>query len=196
MDKRIAVLKDVVRHPVKAFREIDKNSREYLTGALIIFILTASIFHLLSPQLFSLNRFFTGSFSLVLFIILIYYVGKFLKGTAEFSGLFSALGYSYIPYVFSSVIFGIIGRLNTQTLSQIITQEQAPRETIALFKELFTPMNISLGFLGLVAGIWGLILAILACRESHKFSTGRAAGTIIITGFVIAIILNLLKSIV
>jgi hypothetical protein len=91
--------------------------------------------------------------------------------------------------------------LSIETTNQIIALRNLPPEEIAtqvvpLFKELFTPMNISLGAIALLIGIWGIILIILACREAHKFSTIRAVGTLIITAFIGGIIINLIYRLV
>ncbi len=206
MDKRITILKDVIRHPVTAFREIDKNGREYLTGAVFLLLTVPFLSWVFLPEFFTVSGAIAGLVNVMVCIVLTYYIGRFLKGKAEFTGLFSALGYSHLPSVFSSIIFGIGGRLNMGTIRQIIDlfqdfQEQVATEEVAeqvatqmlpLFKELFTPINISLGVIAFLIGIWGVILTILACREAHKFSTKRAVGTFVIAMFVGGMINSLL----
>ncbi len=206
MDKRITILKDVIRHPVTAFREIDKNGREYLTGAVFLFLTVPFLSWVFLPEFFTVSGAIAGLVNVMVCIVLTYYIGRFLKGKAEFTGLFSALGYSHLPSVFSSIIFGIGGRLNIGTIRQIIDlfhllQEQVATEEAAeqfatqmlpLLKELFTPINISLGAIAFLIGTWGIILTILACREAHKFSTKRAVGTFVIAMFVGGMINSLL----
>jgi len=197
MDKRITILKEVVRHPVKAFREIDENGREYSIGAIFILLISPFLSWIFSPEFFTISRSIVGLVNMIVIIVSIYYIGRFLKGKAGFTGLFSALGYSYLPAIFSSIILGVLGRLSIETLNKITALRDLPPEEIAtqvipLFKELFTPMNVSLGAIALLIGIWGVILIILACREAHKFSTERAVGTLIITVFIAGIIINLI----
>ena len=201
MDKRITILKEVIRHPVKAFKEIDKNGREYLIGAIFILLISPFLSWIFSPEFFTISRSIVGLVNMMVIIVSIYYIGRFLKGKAGFTGLFSALGYSYLPAIFSSIILGILGRLSIETINQItalrnLPQEQIATQVIPLFKDLFTPMNIFLGAIALLIGIWGIILIILACREAHKFSTERAVGTLIITVFIAGIIVNLIYRLV
>ena len=201
MDKRITILKEVVRHPVKAFREIDKNGRGYLIGAIFILLISPFLSWIFSPEFFTISRSIVGLVNMIVIIVSIYYIGRFLKGKAGFAGLFSALGYSYFPSVFSSIILGIIVKQSIETLNKITALRNLPPEEIAtqvipLFKDLFTPMNIFLGAIALLIGIWGVILIILACREAHKFSTERAVGTLIITVFIAGIIVNLIYRLV
>ena len=201
MDKQITILKEVVRHPVKAFREIDRNGREYLIGAISIFLISSFLSWIFLPKFYTIGESIVGLVNMIVFIVSIYYIGRFLKGKAGFTGLFSALGYSSLPAIFSSIILGIVSRLSIETTNQIIALRNLPPEEIAtqvipLFKDLFTPMNISLGAIALLIGIWGIILIILACREAHKFSTIRAVGTLIITAFIGGIIINLIYRLV
>ena len=201
MDKRITILKEVVRHPVKAFREIDKNGREYLMGAIFILLISPFLSWIFSPEFFTISRSIVGLVYMMVFIVSFYCIGRSLKGKAEFTGLFSALGYSYFPSIFSSIIFGIVVRQSIETLNKITALRDLPQEEIAtkvipLFKELFTPVNIFLGAIALLVGVWEIILIILACREAHKFSTIRAVGTLIITVFIAGIIVNLINHLV
>jgi len=201
MDKRITILKEVIRHPVKAFREIDKNGKEYSIGAIFILLISPFLSWIFSPKFFTISRSIVGLVNMMVFIVSIYYIGRFLKGKAGFTGLFSALGYSYLPAIFSSIILGILGRLSIETINQITALRNLPPEQIAtqvipLFKDLFTPINIFLGAIAMLIGIWGIILIILACREVHKFSTERAIGTLIITVFIAGIIINLIYRLV
>ena len=43
-DKRITIIKDVIIHPVQAFREIDENSNVYLPAAIVIFLISGGFF--------------------------------------------------------------------------------------------------------------------------------------------------------
>ena len=44
LDKRVAIVKDVVIHPVRAFREISENSKYFLPGAIVLFFFSAVFF--------------------------------------------------------------------------------------------------------------------------------------------------------
>lgn len=64
---------------------------------------------------------------------------------------------------------------------------QAPIGLIAILSGGLAGAFIAL-CLGSVLGIWVLILDVLAIREAHKFSTGRAIATLVLP-FVVLIVL-------
>lgn len=45
-----------------------------------------------------------------------------------------------------------------------------------------------------VGGIWSLILEILGIRELHQVSTGRAAGAVVLSAFILALIIMLIAA--
>ncbi|KXA88913.1 hypothetical protein AKJ62_04165, partial [candidate division MSBL1 archaeon SCGC-AAA259D14] len=194
---RVKILKDVVRHPSDAFRKIGENGRKYLPGALTIFVFTFLFSYFLFPILFLFRGILMGGFTILLYIVLIYLIGKVLGGEAEFAGLVSAMGYAYIPSVFMSFLFRIGLRINIETIREVFALQDLPREQIAeraipLLKDLITPFNVFLAIAALLLGIWGLILTVLACRETHRFETGKAIGTIILTMFAAGAVTSLL----
>ena len=164
MDKRIAIVKDVVIHPISAFKEISENSKYYLPGAIVLFFGSTVLF---------LEGVFEGAITLALnifFISIQYGIGRALKGKASFIGLFSALQYAYIPVLISIGIFSLTLDLEIETYA----------ENTSRFGSI-----IVVGFAFLV---WAIILDILAVREAHRFGTGRSIGTLIISALIITII--------
>jgi len=168
IDKRIAIIKDVIIHPVLAFREIDGNSKFYVSGAIAIFLANAGFFS---------EGFFEGIGSMageIAVIGLAFYIGRFLKGKANFKGFFSVLQYAGIPALVGSAIFWFMPENELENLF-------APQSEN-------NPLMISLFGIAMITFLWSLVLSILAVRESHKFSTGRSIGTIIISVIIIIII--------
>jgi len=168
IDKRITIIKDVIFHPVLAFREIDGNGKFYLSGAIVIFLANASFFS---------EGFFEGLGSMVgeiALIGLVLYIGRFLKGKANFRGLFSVLQYAGIPALVGSAILFFIPDNEFENL--FVTQSEN------------TSLMISLFGVSMILILWSLILSILAVRESHKFSTGRSIVAIIISAIILMII--------
>ncbi len=164
LDKRVAIVKDVVIHPVRAFREISENGKYYLPGAIVLFLGSAIVFSTGAVE---------GALSLgldIFSVVILYYIGRALKGTASFSGLFSALQYAGIPILFASGLFSFIPSSGLDNLSENISQ-------------LTTIFVIAIPLV-----LWGIILYILAVREAHRFGTGRAIGTIIISMIIFIII--------
>ncbi len=165
MDKRVAIVKDVVIHPVRAFREISENSKYFLPGAIVLFFFSGVFFA---------EGALEGAMSMgsdIFFISILYIIGRALKGKASFRGIFSALQYAYIPALIAIAMFSLTPGIDVENISENISQ-----------------------LLGVVIGIaiplilWGLILVILAVREAHGFGTGKAIGTIIISLIIYIII--------
>lgn len=187
VDKRVAIIKDVVLHPTQAFREIAANGRSYFFVAIGI-LLASSITFLLIPfdkigpeALFIRDLYNPDPSKLATdagvsiglefaFVILVYYIGRFFKGKADFRGLFSALKYADIPAAISAVIFFYIF------------------PTTLVLKISWQPGLISLAIIAASFFIWSIILTILACKEAHTFGTGRSIATLLISMIIIVII--------
>ncbi|HYL65718.1 MAG TPA: YIP1 family protein [Nitrosopumilaceae archaeon] len=188
IDRRLTILKDVVIHPKSALREINENGKSYFFAAIAILValsigsellqvdnqlskLTGSTFEK------TLQFFLIGASIGVEFLItgLVLYVGRFLKGKANFRGLFSSFQYAgVIPAILMSTI---ISYMNTSILPSVTNHESH-----GLIKLLFV------GSAMLPVFVWSIILSIIACREAHGFSTGRSIATFLISGLIIAII--------
>jgi len=91
-------------------------------------------------------------------------VAKILGGKGVFTEMLVLMGFATLPNVF-----------------------QAPIGLVAVLSGGLTGAFISLGLSGILA-IWILILDVLAIREAHKFSTGRAIATLVLP-FVVLIVL-------
>ncbi|MBA7558355.1 hypothetical protein ES705_51154 [subsurface metagenome] len=91
-------------------------------------------------------------------------VAKILGGKGVFTEMLVLMGFAALPNVF-----------------------QAPIGLVAVLSGGLTGAFISLGLSGILA-IWILILDVLAIREAHKFSTGRAIATLVLP-FVVLIVL-------
>ena len=202
---QIDILKAVVRTPSAAFRKISKSSRKrgknrYLGGAVSVLLLASLVPWVILPEFFPfVGGVVAGIRNVVVYIIFIYCVGNLAGGRGKFPGMFSAIGYSYLPAIFSSAAIGVAARLSAGTIRQIIDihpdlpQEQIAMEVAPLVEELLAdPTFVSLIMLGLLIGAWRFVLTILACREAHKFSTARAVGTIIIAALLTGIVVNII----
>jgi len=165
LDKRVAIIKDVVIHPVSAFREISENSKYFLPGAIVLFFFSAVVFA---------EGVFEGATSMgfdIFFIFILYGIGRALKGKASFRGIFSALQYAYIPGLIAIAMFSLTPGIDVENISENIS-----------------PLLGAVFAIAIPLILWGLILAILAVREAHGFGTGKAIGTIIISLIIYIII--------
>ena len=91
-------------------------------------------------------------------------VAKILGGKGAFTEMLVLMGFAMLPNIF-----------------------QAPIGLIAIFSGGLAGALIAIGLGGILA-IWVLILDVLAIREAHKFSTGRAIATLVLP-FVVLMVL-------
>jgi len=169
--------------PSQTFRQIIE-SESALKGALLIVLIAvfcSSAGNLLGQEVFSdfFEEFSFGSYSSVdeislspqvylimgvvggflgwIFLTVIYHViAKLLGGKGTFTQLLALMGFSHTPNVF-----------------------QAPVGLFSVLAGGLTGVLIYIVFGGILS-IWALILEVLAVKEAHKFSTGRAVLVIFI----------------
>ncbi|RLG30995.1 hypothetical protein DRN97_09900 [Methanosarcinales archaeon] len=110
------------------------------------------------------NRWIGGFISWVVIAGILHLVAKVLGGKGAFTEMLVLMGFATLPNIF-----------------------QAPIGLIAILSGGLAGAFIAL-CLGSVLGIWVLILDVLAIREAHKFSTGRAIATLVLP-FVVLIVL-------
>jgi len=106
-------------------------------------------------------------FGFILWVVIagiLHVVAKILGGKGAFTEMLVLLGFAMLPNIF-----------------------QAPIGLIAFLSGGLTGAFIAIGLGGILA-IWVLILDVLAIREAHKFSTGRAIATLVLP-FVVLIVL-------
>ena len=95
---------------------------------------------------------------------ILHVVAKILGGKGAFTEMLVLMGFAMLPNIF-----------------------QAPIGLIAIFSGGLAGAFIAIGLGGILA-IWVLILDVLAIREAHKFSTGRAIATLVLP-FVVLMVL-------
>ncbi|RUM34879.1 MAG: hypothetical protein DSY33_01005 [Archaeoglobus sp.] len=131
-------------------------------------------------------------------VVLLYFIGKALKGNAKFIGLLSAIGYARFPLIF----LPILGYLSLASIPEGIkallknTKGQISHEqAMYIMTYIFTPA-IALGLIALALMLWSLALSVIAVRESNRFSTWRAFCSVIvvmlITTFIVAKLLKVI----
>ena len=102
---------------------------------------------------------------------ILHVVAKILGGKGAFTEMLVLMGFAMLPNIF-----------------------QAPIGLIAIFSGGLAGALIAIGLGGILA-IWVLILDVLAIREAHKFSTGRAIATLVLP-FVVLMVLAFILIIV
>jgi hypothetical protein len=95
---------------------------------------------------------------------ILHVVAKILGGKGAFTEMLVLMGFAALPNIF-----------------------QAPIGLIVILSGGLAGAFIAMGLGGILA-IWVLILDVLAIREAHKFSTGRAIATLVLP-FVVLIVL-------
>jgi len=113
----------------------------------------------------SMNLSVIGGFIGWVFIAgILHVVAKILGGKGAFTEMLVLMGFAMLPNIL-----------------------QAPIGLVVIHIGSLTGAFVSMG-LGGVLAIWILILDVLAIREAHKFSTGRAIATLVLP-FVVLIVL-------
>ncbi len=165
------LLDGVIRKPVATFNDI--AAEKPVGWALLIFVIS-SLFGLLTTDYSVLETFQIATRPVIALQIILSVTGLFLwaavlylvsclfKGTGDYWGLFSALGFAQFPG-FLAPLAALLGKA-----AGIIG-------------------SILGGLITFAAGIWVLVLSIIALRESRKISTGASVLTFLIPVFVIAI---------
>jgi len=179
--------------PVSTFRRMLEERTSVITAAIVVLIasvcsgvggvLTQSVFISLladfsgfepaglglEEMIFSPTASMTlsvvgGFISWVVIAGILHVVAKVLGGKGAFTEILVLMGFATLPNIF-----------------------QAPIGLIAILSGCLAGAFIALS-LGSVLGIWVLILDVLAIREAHKFSTGRAIATLVLP-FVVLMLL-------
>ena len=172
--------------PASTFRRMSEERTAVTTAAIVVLIacicsgagglLTQSAFMSLFAELpgfeeMTFSPIASMTISVVVGFILwvvitgiLHVVAKILGGTGAFTEMLVLMGFAMLPNIF-----------------------QAPIGLIALFYGGLTGAFIAIGLGGILA-IWVLILDVLAIREAHKFSTGRAIATLVLP-FVVLMVL-------
>ncbi|MGB7533109.1 MAG: Yip1 family protein [Halobacteriota archaeon] len=110
-------------------------------------------------------------FGFILWVVIagiLHVVAKILGGKGAFTEMLVLMGFAMLPNIF-----------------------QAPIGLIAFLSGGLTGAFIAIG-LGGVLAIWVLILDVLAIREAHKFSTGRAIATLVLPFAVLVVLVFIL----
>lgn len=168
------LLYGVLASPAKTLRQI--SERPPLSWAILIVILVSLLIGITleQPEFLKLGR---GSFillymslSAIMWLIgvgLVHFMGRLLGGQGNYLGLFCAWGFASLPGIFMAPL-ALLGRLPgiLGTLLEV------------------------LGNLALV--VWMLVLGVLAVRETHGLSTGRAVAAFLIPSAVIGIIIGII----
>jgi hypothetical protein len=102
---------------------------------------------------------------------ILHVVAKILGGKGAFAEMLVLMGFAMLPNIF-----------------------QAPIGLVVILSGGLAGAFIAMG-LGSILAIWILILDVLAIREAHKFSTGRAIATLVLP-FAVLIVLAFILIIV
>ena len=198
MIRNLGILKDVIQSPTKAFNEISKEGKAFLIGALLIVVLPNVISAFLYVDLSHLKGVLRDIAEWLISVILLYLIGKVLKGEAKFVGLMSAIGYARFPLIFPPVLGYLFLASIPEDVKALLnnTKEQISHEqAIYIMTHLFTPVTIALSLIMLVLLLWSFALSVIAVRESNKFSTWRAFCSVVVVMLVdVFVITNAFKA--
>jgi hypothetical protein len=109
-----------------------------------------------------------GFISWVVITGILHAVAKVLGGKGAFTEMLVLMGFAALPNIF-----------------------QAPIGLVVILSGGLAGAFIAMG-LGGILGIWVLILDVLAIREAHRFSTGRAIATLVLPFVVLMVLVFIL----
>lgn len=199
MVRGLTVLKDIILRPKRAFREISENGKAFLIGALLIVVIPNVISALLYADPYRLKDILRDVAEWLISVVLLYLIGKALKGNADFVGLTSAIGYSRFPMIFLPILGYLLLISIPEDIKKIVesTKGQISHEqAMYIMTHLFTPSIIAEGLAMLALLLWSFALSVIAVRESNRFSTWRAFCSVVVIMLVdIFIVARLLKAV-
>ncbi len=175
MNEQVYVLKDVIRNPTRAFKEISARGRDFLLGAIIIVCIPAFLTALFLPDASLIHSLFGCVVWWLVLVGCVYVVGGLLNGKADFMGLLSATGYAQLPMI----IIPIIGALLVRPISEEFLSQLSALEVILLINISFITF-IGFFLAALIVLAWIFVLCILASRECHKFNTWKAFVSVVV----------------
>ena len=200
MIRELSILKYEIKNPRKAFDEISKEGKAFLIGALVIIALPKVISGFLHTDFSHLKGIPVSTAEWIISVILLYFIGRSLKGEANFTGLLSSVGYARFPLIFLPVL----GYLALTSIPEDVVAiiQNTPREQISqeqamyIVTHILTPVTVTLSLIMLVLLLWNFALSVIAVRESNKFSTWRAFCSAVVVMFIdMFIIARILKAV-
>jgi hypothetical protein len=123
---------------------------------------------MLSPAASIILSVVSGFIGWVVIAGILHVVAKMLGGKGAFTEMLVLMGFAMLPNIF-----------------------QAPIGLVVILSGGFAGAFIAMG-LGGILMIWILILYVLAIREAHKFSTGRAIATLVLPVVVLIVLVVIL----
>ncbi len=184
------IISELLKKPNVAFEKISQNP-QYFRLAFVVFsisIFISSFQHVstlifYSPQdadalniAYKIIDFGGTILSHMLMIVIIFYVGKIVKGNTNFKQIFSVLSFCLIPIMFGAVIIASGNLLLTYSMSES-KDDLSPSYALDF---IVSPI-VLLQFILLPFGIWSLILYIKAIKITDCFSTLQAVTLVIFT---------------
>ena len=186
----LGIISELLKKPNVAFEKISQNP-QYFRLAFVVFSISIFIssFQQVSTLIFhssqdadalniaySIIGFGGIVLSHILMIVIIFYVGKTVKGNTNFKQVFSVLSFCLIPIMFGIAIIVSGNLLLTYSMSES-TDDLSPSYALDFIVYPIVLLQIVL----LPFGIWSLILYIKAIKITDDFSTLQATILVIFT---------------
>ena len=196
LDARIEAVASTLFRPNSTFRQITYNSSKYVVASIIILALSSFFFigyseDELNPELAVNELGFVLDFqhqaayfglSVMLnmaTIVTIFYIGKRLGGSCNFSSVFSVLLYATIPVLVGGILVHLF--VFYPPLLEGVTGIDAQSDE---FPALIWPLYI----IFLMFGVWSFVLSIKALKIVNGFGTAKSFGLIILATIIISIV--------
>jgi hypothetical protein len=185
MNEQISIFRNIIFHPSKAFKEIGKNPKKFLAGAILlgIIVIAKDIYHwrLVKPfyQSLILYPIYWITASLIL-----YFFSWFFNRKLKFLNIFTCFGYTAV----ADIIMYLIGDIVIAQLFPLYYPVAGGTATLGYFF-MQSPFNfILLWTITIVNIIWSFILYFFAIKEVNKFKTSKVFFVLILGGIIILLI--------
>ena len=184
------IISELLQKPNVAFEKISQNPQYFRLAVAIFFTsIFISSFQQISTLIFhssqdadalniayKITGFGGTVLSHILMIAVIFYVGKIVKGNANFKQVFSVLSFCLIPIMFGVAIITSGNLFLTYSMTES-TDDFSPSYALDFIVSPIVLLQMVL----LPFGIWSLILCIKAIKIVDDFSTLQAVILIIFT---------------
>ena len=195
---KIATILRTLSSPNNAFREIYENGNYYFKHSVFIlliasfFILTLTnlrsseegliptneIGYILDPKLQALDFGYNILLNF-LYVVIIFYVCKKLRGGSYFKKMFSVVSCSFIPSIIGGAIAHIFLFFPSLVIAEGVSSKSAGSVYLLLiYFGIFLPFSV-----------WSLILSIKAIKIANNFGTAKAFGILILANIITILVL-------
>ncbi|NLY10823.1 MAG: hypothetical protein GX020_03945 [Firmicutes bacterium] len=177
------IVTGIILKPVETFRQI-KGKKLFWLATLVLIVSLSPVWNISNtevwigrPTAIVLFEYLVGSLlgfvSMGIYALIVFPISRLINGTGSFLDTYQALGFSVLPCLFTAPV--MVLRFLTASLG-------------------FLTSVLDLIELGLIC--WTIVLGVIALREVHQLTTGRAVSAYVSPFVVLFLLLGLVVFII